>query len=784
MSIKREFLYNEEKFLPLQLLRTNYGIAEVNPTFSLLDENISSVEIILPIDSSNIVMVMDNRSTNNEIIDVQSSPLGSSNVSIAVKENDNLSIYVVSKEYEDGFILADQTVKERGERYVVTFGTQAIDLSGPLAMVKSLGRTITDSSEWYNYEGSYIGPLIWESPSGDGTGDDSALPIFALFRVEGFGLDNQAVGELPFTVTFIDMTSRVEVSRWVWDFGDGGSSTEQHPTHTYTQAGIYSVTLSVVGVDGSRSAITLPNHMVVTDPNVVGPPNADFSSNFTSGFAPLGVQFTNLSTGNPTEWQWDYGDITKPANDIISPSHLYTSDGSFTVSLTVTNQYGSDTMTKIDYITVGDGVPNDVTYQQLDTSEIPVWFDINVPWFSVEAIETRDAGTTRSNSSGVYTPNEVWNMLIDQGILTEDRDHWISADHSDLDLDGPDVIERTDRVRRYTTTTVSDWQKLVDYINENLGLLYMQDVTDTDVGENEDPITPVNENPLFPLAHEATLQNIRFLRDLISSLDANIWETMSSSSALVLASLLDVKKELINNPQRNTILNITNSTVIDGDIEVLWRPVGTGLTKNLLDWTQLEGSITDIKEDVKLLTLNQDQFKTSGKYMVLVRPRRTVANISSVDVRTGSVVVKDLLNSVRSDNYYYGYNAQLYTPAGAVSGEQKIIIQSNWSASDAYLKLSPINDNTYALEPDSKIELWANHFIPVLIEVDVVEHNALTLSYSLYGKKELNTDTGLCKIYDHNGNLYTELSFGKVSNALTGNAIIEYRTPADDTDDY
>jgi serine protease len=79
-------------------------------------------------------------------------------------------------------------------------------------------------------------------------------------------------------------------------------------------------------------------------------PTAEFVGDPTSGIAPLTVSFTDLSTGEPTSWDWDFGDGGGSAAQ--NPSHQYTSVGTYTVSLTATNAYGSDTETKNNYITV------------------------------------------------------------------------------------------------------------------------------------------------------------------------------------------------------------------------------------------------------------------------------------------------------------------------------------------------------------------------------------------------------------------------------------------------
>jgi len=80
-----------------------------------------------------------------------------------------------------------------------------------------------------------------------------------------------------------------------------------------------------------------------------GPPVADFVGSPTSGGVPLTVNFTDQSTG-ATSWSWNFGDTG--TSTLKNPSHTYTSPGTYTVTLIATNSSGSDTETKVDYITV------------------------------------------------------------------------------------------------------------------------------------------------------------------------------------------------------------------------------------------------------------------------------------------------------------------------------------------------------------------------------------------------------------------------------------------------
>ena len=80
------------------------------------------------------------------------------------------------------------------------------------------------------------------------------------------------------------------------------------------------------------------------------PANADFSGSPTSGTAPLTVNFTDISAGNPTAWQWNFGDGA--TSTVKNPSHTYNDAGTYTISLTASNADGSNTRTKTSYVIV------------------------------------------------------------------------------------------------------------------------------------------------------------------------------------------------------------------------------------------------------------------------------------------------------------------------------------------------------------------------------------------------------------------------------------------------
>jgi len=156
-------------------------------------------------------------------------------------------------------------------------------------------------------------------------------------------------GVSPLSVDFVDLSSGVPTS-WLWDFGDGQTSTAQNPTHVFTGPGAFAVSLTATNELGADQHFVLD--YVLVD---IIPPVAEFSASPTAGLSPLIVQFADESTGGiPTSWLWEFGDGQTSTDP--DPAHTYTSEGSYAVSLTVTNAYGTDELTMTGYVVV-DWIP-------------------------------------------------------------------------------------------------------------------------------------------------------------------------------------------------------------------------------------------------------------------------------------------------------------------------------------------------------------------------------------------------------------------------------------------
>ncbi|MFA6363828.1 PKD domain-containing protein [Methanoregula sp.] len=147
-------------------------------------------------------------------------------------------------------------------------------------------------------------------------------------------------------------------------FSKGGSPTwstwAMGESLNYTYLGAAPGMVQIVYTGGSSSTILAssdfgghggsPTTATTTTTTPVQTPVANFTATPLNGTAPLIVQFTDISANSPTAWSWDFGDSTTTINQ--SPIHNYTAAGTYTVKLTATNAAGSNTNTKVGYITV------------------------------------------------------------------------------------------------------------------------------------------------------------------------------------------------------------------------------------------------------------------------------------------------------------------------------------------------------------------------------------------------------------------------------------------------
>lgn len=147
---------------------------------------------------------------------------------------------------------------------------------------------------------------------------------------------------------------------YLWDFGNGITSSAANPTIVYTQPGIYAVQLTVSS-NGNQESETKPAYIKVNAPPIV-----DFSVNTENGCAPLEANFTDLSapqSASITNWFWSFGNGATSTEQY--PSTIYNEIKGNTVFLKVTDKNGcSATRTKSNFVEVSGPIA-DFEYDSL-----------------------------------------------------------------------------------------------------------------------------------------------------------------------------------------------------------------------------------------------------------------------------------------------------------------------------------------------------------------------------------------------------------------------------------
>ncbi len=225
--------------------------------------------------------------------------------------------------------------------------------------------TQTSPSHNYNSAGSYNVQVIANQ---NGCADTTmhtvnvqTHPFIANF------IANPISGCTPLDVSFTDQSSS-SANSWEWTFGDGGTSNIQNPNHTYSSAGTYTVRLISSNANGCSDTLILTNYV-----HVYNPPTINFTANNTFAcHPPLNVNFTSAAPG-AVSWQWNFGDSTSGTGQ--NPSHTYTNEGYFDVTLTIVDNHGCTvTLTKPDYIIVSPPLPHIIASPHSGCKPLPVNF--------------------------------------------------------------------------------------------------------------------------------------------------------------------------------------------------------------------------------------------------------------------------------------------------------------------------------------------------------------------------------------------------------------------------
>lgn len=191
-------------------------------------------------------------------------------------------------------------------------GSGPYEISWPVGGLMYISLEVTDSG--CTSPITYDSVLVYTAPNVDFTADDPD-------------------GCEPHDVQFTD-ASFPAGSIWDWSFGDGNTSQNQNPAHTYNSDGTYDVTLIVQTAEGCDDTLTMSNYIIVY-PSPIANITADPQS---TTIANPEIDFSSTST-NVDTWYWTFGDQTNSTDPPVV-THLYNLDGLFNACLKVTSSNG------------------------------------------------------------------------------------------------------------------------------------------------------------------------------------------------------------------------------------------------------------------------------------------------------------------------------------------------------------------------------------------------------------------------------------------------------------
>jgi len=308
---------------------------------------------------------------------------------------------------------------------LATIAAENVIVNSPVNITCSVNLTGRALGQWN---------LIVVNPDGKTGGLRNAFRITTAPPVPEFTA-SPTYGTVPLTVQFTDLSTNYPYI-WSWNFGDGSIVTginQANPVHVYNTPGVYNVTLYALNSDGVGEKITKSSYITVVET-----PVAHFTATPMSGPAPLFVQFTDTSDGDPYRWVWKFGD--GQISDQKNPYFLYKNPGLYQVELTVYNKAGSDTATKTIEVlvsppdaeftanrTAGDS-PLTVRFTDLSTGAPTTWAwkfgdsgssEEQNPVYVFSNPGTYGVQLTASNAAGTSTETKNGYIVVGQTIKAD-----------------------------------------------------------------------------------------------------------------------------------------------------------------------------------------------------------------------------------------------------------------------------------------------------------------------------------------------------------------------------
>jgi PKD repeat protein len=217
----------------------------------------------------------------------------------------------------------DNATNETGYRIYLASGSGAFSRLSPDLAAGSRGVTVTSLAA-----GSYRFYAVAFNSAGESGSSNTATATVSASVTASFGV-TPASGVAGVT-TFVCSNTSSGATSFSWNFGDGGTSSAQNPTHIYAAPGSYTIQLTASGSGGQSFA----SHAVSVTNSVA----ADFTYSPSNPTTQQNITFSDRSSGPVVAWQWNFGDGT--TSNSQNPVKRFTSGGNYQVTLMVTASGG------------------------------------------------------------------------------------------------------------------------------------------------------------------------------------------------------------------------------------------------------------------------------------------------------------------------------------------------------------------------------------------------------------------------------------------------------------
>lgn len=178
-----------------------------------------------------------------------------------------------------------------------------------------------------------------------------------------FNYEQQTPNSLIFDFTDVSL---MDVDSWLWDFGDGNTSTQQNPVHVYSDQGSYIVTLTVMNENCTDET---QRNVIVNYKSIL----AKFSFEQVNQGEQPAINFTNNSIGFFLSNYWDFGD--DGFSYAVNPKHVYNEPGDYNVSLTIFTQFNYSTLRKTVHVTPIPSCFSLFNHEQILSSNLTLQFE-------------------------------------------------------------------------------------------------------------------------------------------------------------------------------------------------------------------------------------------------------------------------------------------------------------------------------------------------------------------------------------------------------------------------